>query len=124
MIGLPAASAEAVSPPATENARGKLLEPKTATGPSGLCMDRIEGLGKGYAVRVGMVDAGRRATNLLPHLGKMPQLIAGARRLALEPGFGQGGFQVCPLDDRRRGGLDRSGNVAQEGAFLLPERLL
>ncbi|KCX76817.1 hypothetical protein J532_4523, partial [Acinetobacter baumannii 940793] len=30
----PAASAEAVSPPAVENAKGKLLAPKTATGPT------------------------------------------------------------------------------------------
>jgi hypothetical protein len=33
--GHPAASAEAVSPPATEKASGKLLAPNTATGPSG-----------------------------------------------------------------------------------------
>ena len=31
--GHPAARAEAVSPPATEKASGKLLAPKTATGP-------------------------------------------------------------------------------------------
>src|SRR5690349_7983044 len=34
--GHPAASAEAVSPPATENASGKLLAPNTATGPRGI----------------------------------------------------------------------------------------
>src|SRR5262245_47517182 len=33
--GQPAASALAVSPPATENASGKLLAPNTATGPNG-----------------------------------------------------------------------------------------
>ncbi len=33
--GHPAASAEAVSPPATENANGKLDAAKTATGPAG-----------------------------------------------------------------------------------------
>src|SRR5690625_7483932 len=33
ITGQPAASAEAVSPPAVENARGKLLAPKTTTGP-------------------------------------------------------------------------------------------
>ncbi len=32
MTGQPAASADAVSPPATENASGKLLAPKTPTG--------------------------------------------------------------------------------------------
>lgn len=33
MTGLPAAKADAVSPPATENPSGKLLAQKTATGP-------------------------------------------------------------------------------------------
>ena len=47
MTGLRAANAEAVSPPATENARGKLLAPKTATGPRGCSMRRMSGLGMG-----------------------------------------------------------------------------
>lgn len=34
ITGQPAASADAVSPPATENASGKLLAPNTATGPT------------------------------------------------------------------------------------------
>ena len=33
ITGQPAARADAVSPPATEKARGKLLAPNTATGP-------------------------------------------------------------------------------------------
>ena len=45
--GQPAASAEAVSPPATENASGKLLAPKTATGPSGRSIERKSGRGSG-----------------------------------------------------------------------------
>ena len=45
--GHPAARAEAVSPPATENAKGKLLAPKTATGPIAICICRISILGKG-----------------------------------------------------------------------------
>src|SRR5581483_4529124 len=40
ITGHPAASAEAVSPPATENARGKLLAPNTATGPTGRRIER------------------------------------------------------------------------------------
>ena len=36
ITGQPAASAEIVSPPATEKAKGKLLAPKTATGPKGI----------------------------------------------------------------------------------------
>ena len=43
----PAASAEAVSPPATEKASGKLLAPKTATGPSGTMAMRRSGRGSG-----------------------------------------------------------------------------
>ena len=45
MTGFPAARADAVSPPATEKASGKLLAPKTATGPTGQSMDRRSGRG-------------------------------------------------------------------------------
>jgi hypothetical protein len=37
--------AEAVSPPGTEKASGKLLAPNTATGPSGTSMRRRSGRG-------------------------------------------------------------------------------
>jgi hypothetical protein len=47
ITGLPAASAEAVSPPATEKASGKLLAAKTATGPSGRSTERRSALGIG-----------------------------------------------------------------------------
>ena len=47
MTGFPAARAEAVSPPATENARGKLLAPKTTTGPSARKRERMSGFGAG-----------------------------------------------------------------------------
>ena len=47
--GQPAASAEAVSPPAVEKASGKLLAPKTATGPMGTSMRRTSGRGIGLA---------------------------------------------------------------------------
>jgi hypothetical protein len=43
--GQPAAMADAVSPPRTEKANGKLLDPKTATGPSGLRIRRRSGRG-------------------------------------------------------------------------------
>ena len=39
--GFPVASAETVSPPATEYARGKLLDPNTTTGPIGTSMRRV-----------------------------------------------------------------------------------
>ena len=48
MTGLPVASADAVSPPTTENARGKLLEPNTTTGPRGTSIRRRSGLGTGW----------------------------------------------------------------------------
>ena len=49
MTGHPAASALAVSPPAVEKASGKLLAPKTATGPMGTSMRRTSGRGIGLA---------------------------------------------------------------------------
>src|SRR5262249_42715364 len=45
--GLPAASADAVSPPPTEYASGKLLAPNTTTGPNGTSIRRRSGFGKG-----------------------------------------------------------------------------
>src|SRR5919199_1698606 len=48
MTGWPAASAEAVSPPATEKARGKLLAPKTTTVPMGISIRRRSGFGMGF----------------------------------------------------------------------------
>ena len=47
MTGQPAASAEAVSPPATEKAKGKLLAPNTATGPIATFLNLRSGLGRG-----------------------------------------------------------------------------
>src|SRR5436189_8435 len=47
ITGHPAASAEAVSPPATENANGKLLAPKTTTGPRAININRRSGFGTG-----------------------------------------------------------------------------
>ena len=45
---LPAASADAVSPPRTPKAKGKLLAPQTATGPSGtlICFNERRGCGE------------------------------------------------------------------------------
>src|SRR5690606_42100538 len=45
--GQPEARAEAVSPPAVENAKGKLLAPNTATGPIGTSILLISGFGMG-----------------------------------------------------------------------------
>src|SRR4029078_13198129 len=46
--GQPAASALAVSPPATENANGKLLAAKTAIGTRGTIMRRQHGTGAAH----------------------------------------------------------------------------
>ena len=51
ITGQPAANALAVSPPAVEYAKGKLLAPKTTTGPKGCIISRMSGLG---GVLVGM----------------------------------------------------------------------
>ncbi len=58
--GAPAARAEAVSPPATEKARGKLLAPKTATGPTGMWRRRMSPRGSG--VRSGRARSTRAPT--------------------------------------------------------------
>ncbi len=47
ITGQPEAKAEAVSPPATEKASGKLLAPKTATGPMGMSICLISDFGTG-----------------------------------------------------------------------------
>ncbi|OYW34157.1 MAG: hypothetical protein B7Z41_03225 [Rhizobiales bacterium 12-66-7] len=59
ITGQPAASADAVSPPATENASGKLLAPNTATGPSGTLRRRRSGRGRG--LRSGRAGSMRRS---------------------------------------------------------------
>ena len=47
ITGLPAASADMVSPPNVPKAKGKLDAPNTAMGPIGLSILRKSGLGKG-----------------------------------------------------------------------------
>jgi hypothetical protein len=55
--GAPAASADAVSPPATEKASGKLLAPNTATGPSGMFARRRSARQR-FSFRLRLVDRG------------------------------------------------------------------
>ena len=47
ITGHPAAKADAVSPPAVEKANGKLLDPKTTTGPNGTSILRKSSFGSG-----------------------------------------------------------------------------
>jgi hypothetical protein len=97
--GQPAASAEAVSPPATEKASGKLLAPNTATGPRG------SGAGAGRHAAA----AGARAGPVDPHIqpfagtygtGKGAQLAAGAATFALHACLRQAGFGHGAVDQR------------------------
>ena len=87
--GQPAASAEAVSPPATENANGKLDAANTATGPMGLTMRRSPGtpVAAGLVIGVGIAAVGQ-------HIAEHPQLAGGAGHLAGQPGAAQGGLGV------------------------------
>ena len=63
ITGQPAARAEAVSPPATENANGKLEAPNTATGPNGMYCRRRSLRGRG--VRSGIAGS-MRTSRYLP----------------------------------------------------------
>ena len=58
--GHPAAKALAVSPPATPKARGKLLAPKTPTGPKGIIRRRKSGLGRGALSASALCNTGSR----------------------------------------------------------------
>ena len=60
--GQPAARAEAVSPPATENASGKLLAPNTATGPSAIMAHAQVGARQRLAFRQRAGRCARRAS--------------------------------------------------------------
>src|ERR1700735_4803589 len=83
--GQPLASAEAVSPPSTLKANGKLLAPKISTGPSGSSQRRRAGRGGGVrdAPQVAAVGHDR---------GKQPELAAGPGDLAGQPGERQPRF--------------------------------
>jgi hypothetical protein len=115
--GLPAASADAVSPPATENASGKLLAPKTATGPSGRSMDRTSGFG-GVRAAIGRVDTRHHPGALFHHSGKESQLPTGTRYLACEARQRQRCLQVRAFNQRRRSSVDAVRNAAQQTPTL------
>ena len=117
--GQPAASAEAVSPPAVEKASGKLLAPKTATGPSGTIRWRMSARGSGARSGMRRVDADAEVVTSPYDVGEHPQLAGRAADLAgdaadREVALGDGG-----LDDRVLVGLDLGGDRVEEGAALL-----
>ncbi len=72
--GQPAASAEAVSPPATEKARGKFEAPKTATGPTAIWRRRRSGPRQGLALGLSRVDPGLQEAAVAHHAGEHLEL--------------------------------------------------
>ena len=117
--GQPAASAEAVSPPATENASGKLEALNTATGPSGMKRWRMSGRGSGVAVGKRGVDAGAVPAALAQDGGEQPQLAGGAADLAGDAGLRQAGLGDGAGDDGVADGLDVGGDRFEELGALL-----
>ena len=97
--GQPAASAEAVSPPAVENASGKLLAPNTATGPRPMRYWRRSGRGNGLTLRQCPVDARTVEITATQHFGEQAHLAAGATALALNPAGRQRGFAADHGDE-------------------------
>ena len=117
--GQPAASAEAVSPPATENASGKLLAPNTATGPTGT--DALPQIRAGQRGAVGQrgVDADAVPAAVADDGGEQPQLADRTGGLAGHPARGQAGLGGDPLGQRRAERLDVGGDAVQERGPLL-----
>ena len=81
-----------MSPPATENASGKLLAPKTATGPERHGALPDVGARRRGPVGLGGIDAGTGPAALAQHGGEQPQLTGGASDLAGDAGLGQAGL--------------------------------
>ena len=78
MTGQPAANAEAVSPPAVEYANGKLLAPKTTTGPNGTNIFRMSCLGIGFLSKsaVSIVAATQEpSSNIVAKLVNCPMVL-------------------------------------------------
>ena len=120
--GHPAASAEAVSPPAVEKASGKLLAPKTATGPSGTIRWRMSARGSGVAVRQRGVDPDPEVVALPDDAGEHPQLARRTSDLARDAALGQPALADRLDDDRVLVGLDLGRDRLEERAALLGGR--
>ena len=118
ITGQPAASADAVSPPAVENASGKLEAPNTATGPSGTSMRRTSGLGIGTASGIGVVDDRLGVVAGVDDRGERLELPARALELAAQAGLGQAGLGLADGDDLVAGRAQARGGAAQQGGAL------
>ena len=95
-----------MSPPATEKASGKLLAPKTATGPSRTQHGADIGFGRGLAVGFGLIDPSPNPRTFFRNLGEETQLMASTRGLALQARLGQGGFLICAINQLVGEGFD------------------
>ncbi len=123
ITGLPAAKAAAVSPPATENASGKLLAPKTATGPEPAHHRANIGPRQRLAIGLRGIDARIDPRTFFNHLRKQAKLIDGARGLAFEARFRQSGLAVGALHKLGHDGFNAVGNAAQEAGLLSAGKL-
>ena len=112
--GQPAASADAVSPPAVENASGKLLAPNTATGPIGTSIRRTSGRGIGLASGIGRVDDRLDVVAGVEHGGERLELPGGALELAAQASLRQPGLAPGHRDDLVAGGAQPGGRAAQQ----------
>ncbi len=117
MTGRPAAKAEAgIACLVTENASGKLLAQKTATGPTGRSMERRSARGSGLRSGSARLHARHRPTSLqLDDSGVVLELSGGACEFTADTRFGQRGFGHHAMDERVAEGFKVGGDLAQEG---------
>ena len=112
--GQPAASAEAVSPPAVEKASGKLLAPKTATGPERDLPLADVGARQGSAVRQRRVDPDAAEVTLADDAGEEPELAGGAARSPWSLAAGSPVSRPARVTSSSPIGLDVLGNGLEE----------
>ncbi len=120
ITGFPAASAEAVSPPSTENANGKLLAAKLSTGPTGTRYATEVGTDAERERVVGIVDPHVEVAAVDDHIAEQPQLHSGALELAGQSRVGQAGLVLRNRDqvglrrvERISDGDERPGTFAR-----------
>ena len=117
MTGQPAARADAVSPPATENANGKFEAENTATGPTGTSRRRSSGRG-GVADGVGVVDGQLEVRALLDDGREQAELPGGAADLAAQARGSEARLAVGDLDELVGRRVERVGGGAQPARAL------
>jgi len=98
ITGQPAARALAVSPPAVEKANGKLLAPKTTTGPSATREASQIRAGKGLAIRQRGVDPSIGPGAFADDFGEKAKLSDGASAFAGKAFEREAGLEVGALE--------------------------